>query len=298
MTEQMSNIHLRAPGDPVRVMDAHVHFRDPSRLQYPSRMDVPAHQRECLPGDLSSFADGTVDGVIVMEGGCRPADNIGELDFLESVADEEPRVCGVVAFVDLCDAADRKRNLARIGSRDRVVGVRHAIRGHDRGFSLQAEFVRGVQEVGAIGRTFALSITPDQLLEARALVQLCPGTQFVLDHCARPAIRSDGFEPWATDIARLAECGNVACKLSGLALEARADALFRYVRHVMLHFGATRLLYGSDWPHVSAGGEGAWRNVVERLISDWTPAARQAFFLDNAVRLYGLRQPATASASS
>jgi len=52
------------------------------------------------------------------------------------------------------------------------------------------------------------------------LVRQCPNTRFVLDHCGKPAIRDALLEPWKTDIALLAECANVWCKLSGLVTEA------------------------------------------------------------------------------
>jgi predicted TIM-barrel fold metal-dependent hydrolase len=48
-------------------------------------------------------------------------------------------------------------------------------------------------------------------------------------------------------------------------------------------------MYGSDWPvATTAGGEELWRRLVDTFISDWAPADRQAFFFDNAIRLYGL----------
>ena len=284
--------------EPIRVIDAHVHFWDPQALYYRWLGEAPALRRAFLPADFESLGAGSLDGVVFVEANCRPSQNVAEIDFVDTLAENEPRIIGSVAFVDLCDARSRRRSLDLLARRERVVGVRHNIQGRPKGFSLQTEFVRGAQEVGANDLTFDLCVTAEQLPEVAELVRRSPGTTFVLDHCGKPVIRSDAFEPWATDLARLAEHENVACKLSGLLSEARPeqrgeDGLFRYARHVMLCFGAARLMYGSDWPVVTtAGGEHAWRALVNRFISDWTAPGRNAFFFDNAIRLYGLRQNA------
>jgi L-fuconolactonase len=284
--------------EPIRVIDAHVHFWNPGALHYPWLRSAPALRRAFLPADLESLGTRTVDGVLFVEANCRPSESARELDFLDELAECEPRIMGAVAYVDLCDTSTRDRALEQLRTRTRVVGVRHNIQGNPRGFCLQPEFVNGVQAVGANDLVFDLCITADQLLEATELVRRCSETSFVLDHCGKPSIRTDAFEPWATDLARLAEHENVACKLSGLASEARPEQrtqedLFRYARQAMYCFGANRLMYGSDWPVVTtAGGEPAWRKLVEGCISDWTTAGREAFFSGNAIRLYGLRENA------
>jgi L-fuconolactonase len=175
-----------------------------------------------------------------------------------------------------------------------VVGVRHNIQHQPAGFALQPAFVQGVQAVGATGRPFDLCVTADQLQEVNALAERCPGTTFVLDHCGKPAIRDDVFEPWAAQIERLASHERVSCKLSGLLTEARkdqrnVDALAPWVEHVRSCFGASRLLYGSDWP-VSTLGGGAehWRAVVDAITTSWSEAERRALFGENAMRVYGL----------
>ncbi|MEO8335061.1 MAG: amidohydrolase family protein [bacterium] len=279
-----------------RVIDAHVHFWNPGALHYSWLRSAPALRRAFLPADFESFASRAVDDVVFVEANCRPSESERELDFVDALAEAEPRIIGAVAFVDMNDASSRGRALERLKTRARVVGVRHNIQGQPRGFSLQPDFVSGVQAVGDHDLVFDLCITADQLLEVTELVRRCPRTSFVLDHCGKPSIRNDASEPWATDLARLAEHENVACKLSGLPSEARPEqrgeeGLFRYARHAMYCFGATRLMYGSDWPVVTtAGGEQAWRTMADRFTSDWTTAGREAFFSGNAIRLYSLRE--------
>ncbi len=280
--------------DSLRVIDSHVHFWDPAVLTYPWIEGNAALDRAFLPADLTSLGDGYVDGVVFVEANCRPSQNIAELEFVERLITQEPRIRGIVPFVDLLDPEGRSRALRQIVGRRHVVGARHNIQGNHAGFALQPEFVRGVLEVGGAGLVFDLCVTGNQLAETTELVRRCPGTRFVLDHCGKPAIRDDRYEPWATELSRLAEHENVACKLSGIFSEARddqrnADGLHAYVSHVMASFGPARLLYGSDWPVVSAAGdEPAWRALAAQATSSWTLADRQSFFFDNAVKIYGL----------
>jgi len=42
----------------------------------------------------------------------------------------------------------------------------------------------------------------------------------------------------------------------------------------------------------TAGGDLAWRTMVDGFTNDWTTAGREAFFSGNAIRLYGLRENA------
>lgn len=278
-----------------RTIDAHVHFWDPHRLHYPWLADVQELHRTFLPHDLPALAEGVLDGAIFVEANCRSTENLDELAFIEEMVLGGARIVGAVAFVDLCDPLRRPALLQRIRRRDLVVGVRHNIQHQPSGFSAEREFVRGVQEVGDLGLTFDLCITADQLVEVTELVRQCPDTTFVLDHCGKPHIATDAHEPWATSLRHLAGYRNVACKLSGLLSQARPDqrsatSLLPYARHAMDCFGPDRLMYGSDWPVVTtAGGEPLWRALVHEFTSDWSLAAREAFFFDNALRIYGIR---------
>lgn len=277
------------------VVDAHVHFWDPQALDYPWLHDEPSLARSYAPADYTPLADGTVDSVVFVEANCAPMQSEMEVERIDRLAADDPRIVGIVAFADLSRSDNGLATLARLAKYERVVGVRQNIQGHPAGFCVQPAFVRGVQRVGDMGRTFDLCVTADQLPDAIDLVRQCPQTRFVLDHCGKPAVRDNTFASWANDIARLAECENVWCKLSGLLTQAdpaqrSADVLAQYADHVLHHFGHARLMYGSDWPVVTlGGGVDVWRAVVDHFTSSWSDADRQSFYADNAVRFYGLR---------
>ena len=77
------------------------------------------------------------------------------------------------------------------------------------------------------------------------------------------------WEPWATELARLAALPNVWCKLSGLVTEAdhvnwQPADLQPYIDHALATFGAERLMFGGDWPvsELATTYVGWWETAV------------------------------------
>lgn len=282
----------------LRVIDSHVHFWDPSVLRYPWLAEAPALGAPFLPADFAPLTSGEVDAVVFVEANPAPELAADEVAWVDALAEAEPRIAGIVAFVDLLDEPRRDAALARLKRTSRVVGVRHNIQQQPSGFALQPAFVRGVQLVGASGRPFDLCCTADQLDEIIELVKRCPDASFVLDHCGKPAIRDDAYEAWADGLEHLASHDRVSCKISGLLTEARedqrtVDALGRWIDRVRDCFGPSRLLYGSDWPvSTLGGGADLWRSIVDAITASWSETERRALFADNASRIYGLSLPA------
>ena len=277
------------------IIDAHVHFWDPGGIHYPWLRSVPALDRAFLPSDYAAATDGTaITQLVFVEGNCRPEEAPRELEWVERLAQVEPRIAGIVAFADLTDPSARDRALEAVSSCPRVTGIRQNIQGQPAGFALQPAFVEGVRAVGRRGLTFDLCVTHEQLREVTDLVRRCADTRFVLDHCGKPAIRHGRLEPWRSDIACLAAQENVCCKLSGLLTEAepqrrRDEDLTPYAASVVECFGTERVLYGSDWPVLTlAGSCGDWYGFTERFTSGWTAAERRRFYADNAIRVYAL----------
>jgi L-fuconolactonase len=278
-----------------RVVDAHVHFWDPSIIDYPWLVEAPELLRPFFPSDFDAFASGAA--AVFVEANCAPSQSVREVEWVERLAEVEPRIVGIVAYVDLLDEANREAALDRLARSSRIVAVRHNIQGHASGFALQPAFLRGVRAVGERGLPFELCVTGAQVGEAAELVAASPETRFVLDHCGKPAIRDDGFAAWAREFEQLASHEGVVCKLSGLLTESRpdqrrADVLRQYTDHVVNCFGPARMIYGSDWPVCTLGGGAElWRAITDELTIAWSSAERQAFYADNAIELYGLQLP-------
>jgi len=110
--------------------------------------------------------------------------------------------------------------------------------------------------------------------------------RLVLDHLGKPA----AFDSWRARVTELARRENVFCKLSGLVTEIGVAADPRPFLDVALEaFGPTRLMFGSDWPVVTAHmGYGDWKGVVESFASRLSPSEHEAVMGGNARRFYRL----------
>ncbi|MGC2776335.1 MAG: amidohydrolase family protein [Bradyrhizobium sp.] len=279
-----------------RTIDAHQHFWDPDRADYPWMAgDALAPIRRAFgPADLAPLlAENGLDASILVQ----TRSSLDETEEFLRVADTTPFIAGVVGWVDLTDpsvgsAIDRLR---RLPGGNKLVGIRHQV--HDEpsaDWLLRSDVRRGLETVFAHELTYDLLVRTRELPLAIATVRAFPQARFVLDHCAKPPIATGFDRKWADCIAELAACGNVWCKVSGLATEAvwadwDAARLLPYVTHVARSFGEDRLIFGSDWPVcLLAGSYGAIKRATEHCLAQLGPPLRAKAFGPNAVTAYRL----------
>jgi L-fuconolactonase len=90
-------------------------------------------------------------------------------------------------------------------------------------------------------------------------------------------------------IGELAKRENVYCKLSGLVTEVGKIDFTPYLATALEAFGPARLMFGSDWPVVTAHmGYYDWKGVVESFASRLSKSEHEAIMGGNARRFYGL----------
>ncbi len=281
------------------VIDGHQHFWDPARADYPW-MEVPelARIRRAFgPSDLAPLlgANG-VDASILVQ--CRSS--IGETEEFLRVAAATPFVIGVVGWVDLTDGAvdETLERLRGSPGGDRLVGIRHQV--HDEAdpeWLLREDVQRGLTAVFVHDLTFDLLVRTREMPAAIATAQAFPQNRFVLDHAGKPPIAEGFSREWADLLAALATYGNVWCKISGLATEAKwnewdAERLLPFVAHAAKCFGEDRLIFGSDWPVcLLAGSYGATKGALEECLTKLGPHVRDKAFGTNAQRAYLLPPP-------
>ncbi|MEU6851286.1 amidohydrolase family protein [Actinacidiphila alni] len=275
-------------------IDAHHHLWDLERRPQPwltgAALDPIA--RTFRPADLLPELDEHGIDATVLVQSSSSLDETREL--LALAAASGGRIAGVVGWADLTDPAlpDVLASLAAAGP---LVGIRHQVQDEaDPDWLARADVVAGLAAVGAAGLVYDLLVTHDQLPAATATVRALPGTRFVLDHGAKPAIVAGGREPWAARVADLAALPNTACKLSGLITEAdwerwRPADVLPYARHLLDSFGPGRLLFGSDWPVCTlAASYGEVLGLAEEAIAGLPAADRAAVLGGTAARVYGL----------
>jgi L-fuconolactonase len=273
-------------------IDAHQHFWRYSPETHAWIGDsMQTIRRDFLPQDLEPplRAEG-FDGCIAVQA----QQNIDETEWLLSLADAYPFIRGVVGWVDL-RATDVRDQLARIAVHPKLRGVRHIVQDEpDDRFMLRDDFQRGIAGLADFGLTYDILVYARQLPAAVELVRAFPEQRFVLDHIAKPDIRSGDIDAWARGIAALSRHRNVWCKLSGMVTEAdwsrwSPGEFSPYLDVVFDWFGPARVMVGSDWPVCLLAGSYAdviaiVRDYVERRF----PAHTDAILGRTAAAFYGL----------
>jgi L-fuconolactonase len=274
-------------------IDSHQHFwkYDPDQYGW---MDegMAVLKRDHLPADLAAAQSGMgFDGSIAVQA----RQSLEESRWLLELADANPRIQGVVGWVDLqSDAVEDQ--LAELAAHPRLVGVRHVVQDEpDDQFMLRPSFIRGIAKLRAFGLTYDLLIYPRQLPAAIELVERFPEQAFVLDHVAKPRIKEGMIEPWATQIRALAAHPKVHCKISGMVTEAdwanwRSEDFQPYLETALAAFGPERLMVGSDWPVCRLAGEYTpVMNLAIGFMETNAPNHLENFLGGNALAFYGVK---------
>ena len=140
---------------------------------------------------------------------------------------------------------------------------------------------------------FDALVTPLQLPALCRRLARHPQLRSVLDHAGKPSIARADDGQWLDWIDELAQHPQLQCKLSGLLTlldpgmqEAAIDPC---VRHLFDRFGASRLMWGSDWPVLTTHADyGHWLRLSKALTERYAPGRQTDVFGANATRFYAL----------
>ncbi|MCO7217452.1 amidohydrolase family protein [Halomonas sp. OfavH-34-E] len=260
------------------MIDTHLHVWDTGAVRIPWLADAGLPARAPIP-------DGQDRRYVLVEADA--PDPAEEAAWLISLAEQNPRVHGVVASVAL-ELPQAERALASLAEVPQVVGVRRLLQ--DRELFDSTALVEGLKRLADWGLPFDACVRDRELPRLLALLEQVPELTVVLDHMGKPNPR-DGVvrDAWKRNLARLAELDRVHCKLSGLPAECRdADELERHAADIvdvaLETFGAERCLLGSDSP-ISQDP----KDWCERVLARVPAEKRQAVAEDNALNIYHRR---------
>ncbi len=232
-------------------VDSHHHLWDLSRLEYgwmPPPPNVLA--QNYLPEDLAPALKRNLVSKTVL---VQAHTSVEEATWMLDLADANEFIAGVVAWVDLT-SPQVGRYLDELAKRPQLVGFRPPVHDEpDDDWIVRTDVIAGLKEVARHDLAFDLLFRPQHLKHAATIAEKVPGLRMVLDHIGKPLIADGVMEPWATDIAAVADIPGVHCKVSGMVTEAdhdnwKVDDLRPYVTHVIEQFGYDRVMWGSDWP--------------------------------------------------
>ena len=273
-------------------IDAHQHFWTYNRQEYGwIDEEMASIRRDFLPDELKpQLEKNGFQGTILVQ----VRQTLEETRWLLGLAETNPFILGVVGWLDLCSPQLRS-DLESFEGKSKLVGVRHIVQGEPDDFLLRPDFLRGISALEELDLAYDILIYPRHLQVAAKFVSRFPRQRFVLDHLAKPPIKSGAVDSWARGIRELASFPNLYAKVSGLVTEAvwqawKPEDIRPYLDEAFKCFGPSRLMIGSDWPvcTVAASYDQAM-NLVKDYLSTYTPAERKGVLGDNAANFWRLK---------
>lgn len=260
------------------MIDTHLHVWDTSAVRIPWLLDAGLPARAEIPHPQNRRF------VLVEADATYPVE---EADWLVLLAEEDPRVYGVVVSIPL-ELSQSERAVSRVASVPQVVGVRRLLQ--DRDLFDSALFLDGLKRLAAYELPFDACVRDHELPRLLSLIEKVPELTVVLDHMGKPNVRDvSSRHAWERNLARLAELDNVFCKLSGLPAECRdideLECCAPDILDVAIEtFGSKRCLLGSDSPVSKDPSD--W---CERVFQHLPTAQRSAVAENNAMHIYKRR---------
>jgi L-fucono-1,5-lactonase len=278
------------------MIDSHHHFWWIGRHAYTWPEQVgDRFNRDFTPSDLRpELARCGVKGTVLIQ----VLNQVGgETEECLDLCKDVDYVRGVVGWLPLANPDATAQAIERLRAHGgKLVGVRHLISNEpDPRWLLQDGVLDSLKLLAAAGLVFdAIPINAAQFESVLEVAQRLPELKIVMNHLGRPPIPEQGWEPWATQIARAAEHRNMSIKLSiGLDIIMRwrwsTDAIKRYSDHVLDLFSPHRVMAGSNWPVILLGAtyQECWDGTTA-LLAELAADERRAVLGDTAERIYGL----------
>lgn len=272
-------------------IDAHQHFWkfDPVRDSWIDE-SMQKIQSDFLPEDLLPLLqENQFSGCVAVQA----SQSEDETNFLVNLAAKNDFIKGVVGWVDLRGVTIEER-LNHFSSNKIIKGFRHVVQGEPDDFMLRKDFQNGISALKQFNFTYDILIFHRQLPAAIELVNQFPDQPFVIDHIAKPDIKSGDILSWKKGIQEISKAENVFCKISGMVTEAdwknwKTDDLKPYLDVIFENFSADKLMFGSDWPVLNVASNYA---QVVKTLEDYMaqlPVENQnKIWYENAISFYKL----------
>jgi L-fuconolactonase len=281
------------------IVDTHQHLWDLTKLKLPWLKNAPHIAKSHLMSDYLDATRGlNVVKTIYMEVDADESQHVAEAEYATDLCKkaDNPMVAAVIGGRPASD--DFAKYLARFRDNTYVKGVRQVLHNKDipAGFCLGDKFINGVRLLADNGLNFDICVRPGELADAAKLIDACPNTRFILDHCGNGDVQSRDITQWKTDMADVAKRKNVVGKVSGIVVNATPDKwtardLEPIVKHTLAVFGPNRVMFGGDWPVCTkAATFKQWLEALKKIVSEHSVDEQRQLFHDNAVRFYGLEE--------
>ena len=289
----------------IPIVDTHQHLWDLSQIKLAwLDPDTPAGKvigHSFTPKEYAEATKGlNVVKAVYMEVDVVPEQQQKEADYVIELCEggKTPTCAAVVSGRPASEGFEKYARQFK-GSKY-VKGIRQVlhVESTPAGYALKPEYVKGVQLLGDLGLSFDLCVRPAELPDFGKLIDQCPNTRFILDHCGNADLKHtpQQREQWKKDMAEIARRKNLVGKVSGFIASAPArgkwtlDDLAPVVNHTLEVFGPDRVMFGGDWPVCLLGVQkyADWATSLQTIVKDRPEDQQKKLFHDNAVKFYGL----------
>lgn len=287
----------------VPIVDTHQHLWDLKEFTLPwhGGDDVASLRRSFLPSDYADAIRGSnVVKSVYMEVDVLPAQQPKEADYVIDLCSKGETTMVAAVISGRPSGAEFKDYITKYAKSKYIKGVRQVLHGESTpaGYCLQPRFVEGIKLLGELGLSFDLCMRSGDLLDAVKLVDQCPNTRFIVDHCGNMSVQSKDEAAraiWMKGMKELAARPNTVCKISGIVASAKplewtAADLAPNVNYSMQTFGPDRIMFGGDWPVCTlAATYSQWVQALQTITRSLPEDQKRKLFHDNAVKFYGLK---------
>ena len=271
-------------------VDSHQHFWRLDRGDYgwltPGLEPI---YRDYVPADLApQLARAGIDSTVLVQA----APTIAESLYLLELAGNHEFIAGVVGWVDF-ESSVAAQSIATLAADAKLVGLRPMIQDiPDVAWMLKPELAPAIEAMIDHDLVFDALLLPKHLPVLLDFAELYPELRLVVDHGAKPQIRSGDIAEWRHDIQAVARGTNAVCKLSGLVTEAGSAnpaVLAPCVDHLLETFGPRRMMWGSDWPVCElVCSYDQWRSTTDSLLVRLSVSEREQILSGTARAIYGI----------
>lgn len=290
---------------PIPIIDTHQHLWDLTKFNLPWTKGNEILGKSFVMSDYSAATKGlNVVKTVYMEVDVHPSQQVQEAEYVIDLCtrNDNPMVAAVISGRPA--SAGFKDYITKYKDSPYIKGVRQVLHGdgNPAGFCLDPQFVRSVQLLGDMGKSFDLCLRPGELLDGDKLVAQCPNTRFVVDHCGNGGVQEKDpakIKLWKDGMKALAQRANTVCKISGIIVTApekwTAADLEPNMRFSMETFGPDRSMFAGDWPVCTLRATfRQWVEALQQICRNMNMSTenQRKLFHDNAVRFYGLRDKA------
>lgn len=271
------------PALPPGACDAHLHVFDarfPAEAPRAMRLNATAADYRTLRQRLG------LQRAVIVQPRAHGTDNRVTLDAIQALGSGQTRGIAVLRP----DVQDSQLRALHDGG---IRGIRFSLY-TDRDAMVSLDMLEPLaKRVAALGWHVQLHWRADQIAAQRGLLQRLP-CPLVFDHMARLPAHEGARHPAFGVVRELVQQGRAWVKLSGPYLNSMQGLAAGYadsdaLAQAWVREAPERLVWGSDWPHVTEKAQPPDTAMLLALLQRWIPAiaTRERILVANAAALYG-----------